>query len=140
VARSLTAGGLSSRDWVANTIAPPNARGEPRPIARARDEWRLLGVGSTARLGWGHSGGLPGGCPPPRDAVILVVLPEVPATLLHQCPAPAYLITSSAWKRMCGGIVRPRAFAVFKLMTSSNFMGCSTGRSAGVAPFKILST
>jgi hypothetical protein len=52
----------------------------------------------------------------------------------------AHRITSSAWMRMVGGMVRPRAWAVFTLMTSSNFMGCSTGRSAGLAPFKILST
>ncbi len=36
-------------------------------------------------------------------------------------------------------IVR-RAFAVLRLMTSSNFVGCSTGRSAGLAPLRILST
>ena len=32
------------------------------------------------------------------------------------------------------------AWAVLRLMTSSNFVGCSTGRSAGLAPFRILST
>src|SRR5207253_1833377 len=34
------------------------------------------------------------------------------------------------------GIVRPSAFAVLRLMTSSNLVGCSTGRSAGLAPFR----
>ena len=34
----------------------------------------------------------------------------------------------------------PSAFAVFRLITSSNLVGCSTGRSAGFAPLKILST
>jgi hypothetical protein len=52
----------------------------------------------------------------------------------------AQRITSSARKRSVGGIVRPSALAVLRLMTSSNFQGCSTGRSAGLAPFKILST
>jgi NitT/TauT family transport system substrate-binding protein len=52
----------------------------------------------------------------------------------------AQRITSSAWKRSVGGMVRPRVWAVLRLMTSSNFIGCSTGRSAGLAPFKILST
>ena len=52
----------------------------------------------------------------------------------------AQRITSVAWKRRVGGIVRPRASAVFRLMTNSNFMGCSTGRSAGLVPFRILST
>src|SRR6266436_10218133 len=52
----------------------------------------------------------------------------------------AQRITSSAWKRSVGGIVSPSASAVFRLMISSNFVGCSTGKSAGVAPFRILST
>ncbi len=45
-------------------------------------------------------------------------------------------ITSSAWKRRVGGIVRPRDWAVLRLMTSSNFMGCSTGSSEGLAPLR----
>src|SRR5262245_36214399 len=49
-------------------------------------------------------------------------------------------ITSSARSSTDGGIVRPRAFAVFRLMTSSNLVGCSTGGSAGLAPLRILST
>jgi hypothetical protein len=52
----------------------------------------------------------------------------------------AHRITSSAWKRTEGGMVRPSAWAVLRLMTSSNVVGCSTGRSAGMVPFKILST
>jgi hypothetical protein len=54
--------------------------------------------------------------------------------------ARVYLSTSSAWKRSVGGMVRPRAWAVFRLMTSSNLVGWCTGRSPGVAPFRILST
>ena len=37
-------------------------------------------------------------------------------------------------------MVRPRALTVFMLITISNFVGCSTGRSAGLAPLRILST
>jgi len=37
-------------------------------------------------------------------------------------------------------MVRPRALAVLRLITSSNFIGCSTGTSAGLAPFRSLST
>jgi hypothetical protein len=117
-----------------------HACGEPPPEAEARHERTLEGVGSRPGLGWGHSDRLPRGCPPPRDAVTLVVLPEAPATLLHQCPAPAYLITSSAWKRSVGGMVSPSASAVLRLMISSNFTGCSTGRFPGLAPLRILST
>jgi hypothetical protein len=36
--------------------------------------------------------------------------------------------------------VRLSAFAVLRLMASWNFVGCSTGRSAGRAPLMILST
>jgi hypothetical protein len=51
-----------------------------------------------------------------------------------------YSITSSARESSVGGTVRRSAFAVFKLITNSNLVGCSTGRSAGFAPLKILST
>jgi hypothetical protein len=54
-------------------------------------------------------------------------------------PDQAYWITSSARDSSDGGIVRPSALAVLRLMTSSNFVGCSTGRSAGFAPLRILS-
>src|SRR5262245_62554804 len=49
-------------------------------------------------------------------------------------------ITRSALAKTFGGTVNPICFAVFRLITSSNFVGCSTGRSAGFAPFRILST
>src|SRR5262249_22945153 len=49
-------------------------------------------------------------------------------------------ITSSARSRNDSGIVRPSALAVVRLMTNSHFVGCSTGRSAGFAPLRILST
>src|SRR5215204_1624331 len=57
----------------------------------------------------------------------------------HDLP-PSHSITSSARARSVGGIVRPSAFAVLTLITSSYLEGCSTGRSAGLAPLKILST
>src|SRR5262245_191780 len=39
----------------------------------------------------------------------------------------AYSITSSAIERTPDGMVRPSAFAVLRLITNSNFVGCSTG-------------
>ena len=51
-----------------------------------------------------------------------------------------HLITLFARSSTRTGIVRPICFAAFKLMTNSNFVACCTGRSAGLAPFKILST
>src|SRR6266849_749774 len=53
---------------------------------------------------------------------------------------PPHSITSSARASNDGGMRRPSALAVLRLTTSSNLVGCSTGRSAGLAPLKILST
>src|SRR6266446_5212460 len=58
---------------------------------------------------------------------------EQPGTIHHW-------ITSSARCSSGCGIVRPSTLAVLRLITSSNFVGCSMGRSAGFAPLKILST
>jgi hypothetical protein len=51
-----------------------------------------------------------------------------------------YSISSSASDINDAGIVSPSAFAVVRLMMNSNFVGCSTGRSPGFAPRRILST
>src|SRR5262245_24682574 len=58
----------------------------------------------------------------------------------HLQQSTFYSITSSTRSRMDCGIERFSALAVLRLITSSNLVGCSTGRSAGLAPFKILST
>src|SRR5262245_7711664 len=50
-----------------------------------------------------------------------------------------YLTTLPARYSKACGMVTPICFAVFRFITSSNFFGCSIGRSAGLAPFKILS-
>ncbi len=83
---------------------------------------------ATAKLPCGYA---------PVDAGLASALSE---GLRHPGPKGAQLITSSARASIAGGIVRPRAFAVLMLMTSSNFVGRSTGRSAGLAPLRILST
>src|SRR5260370_9872315 len=53
--------------------------------------------------------------------------------------ASGYSITSSAVASSVAGILSPSAAAVLRLRTSSNFVGCSTGKSAGLAPLKTLS-
>ncbi len=68
-----------------------------------------------------------GGCVEPRES------PERPKTFDHW-------ITSSARSSSDCGIVTPSAFAVLRLITSSNFVGCSIGISAGFAPRRILSS
>ena len=49
----------------------------------------------------------------------------------------AYSITSSARASSVGGISSPSALAVLRLMTRSNLVGCTTGRSAGFSPLRI---
>jgi len=46
----------------------------------------------------------------------------------------SYSITSSARASSDGGTVSPSALAVLRLITSSNLVGCSTGKSAGRVP------
>jgi hypothetical protein len=48
--------------------------------------------------------------------------------------AGAYWITSSARPSSDCGIVWPKALAVLRLMANSNVVGCSMGRSPGLAP------
>src|SRR5215470_12307819 len=47
-------------------------------------------------------------------------------------------MTSSARASSGGGIVRPRALAVFRLITSSNFVGCSIGYISRFGPLQNL--
>src|SRR5258708_10275277 len=47
-------------------------------------------------------------------------------------------MTSSAVASTFVGMVRPRAFALVRLMTRSNFVRCSIGRSAGFVRRKAL--
>ena len=49
-----------------------------------------------------------------------------------------YSITSSARASSTGGIVNPSVLAVFRLITNSYLDACSTGRSPGLAPSRIL--
>ena len=54
-------------------------------------------------------------------------------------PSVYHSITWSARWSSDGGMVRPSALAVLGLLASSYLSGCSIGRSAGLAPLRILS-
>src|SRR6516225_5516457 len=54
--------------------------------------------------------------------------------------AALHSITSSATASNVGGISRPSALAVLRLITSSYLVGTCTGRSAGWVPRRIRST
>ena len=70
-----------------------------------------------------------------RSIFIRLFLLLIPQSRIRN---PHYLITLSALASNVGGMVAPICFAVFKLITISNLVGCSTGMSAGFVPFKIL--
>ena len=79
------------------------------------------------------------GTPPHLAADTTIVLPSARAT------PPLTLPTSIGspyppGRGATGGMMRSSAFTVLRLMASSNCVGCSTGMSAGLAPFRILST
>jgi hypothetical protein len=134
----------------------PGRRTSPRDHhialdSQASDEW----------FGWGRPLGLRVGCPLICSAYMPLAQTRVArweTDVLHtstltslvcspcafhyplQLPCARLWITLSAKTRRDGGIVIPRALAVLRLRTSSNLMGCSTGRSAGLGSFMILST
>src|SRR5262249_406571 len=66
---------------------------------------------------------------------------DTPCSSRHPSWDSAHLSTTrSACASTDCRIVSPRVFAVFRLTSSSNSVGCSTGGFAGLAPLKILST
>src|SRR5262245_11095422 len=80
------------------------------------------------------SGAADSGSEARADAVCRRLQPVVRQGPRVMCTCPryathAYWITSSASRSSDGGIVIPSSFAVLRLMTSSNFVGCSTGKS-----------
>ena len=62
------------------------------------------------------------------------------AASCHNRNSARYSITSSARARREGGMSRPSAFAVFRLMTNSNLVTCCTGKSAAFSPLRIRPT
>ena len=59
---------------------------------------------------------------------------------LMLCESSGHSITRSAPTSTDWGISSPSVLAVFMLMTSSNRVGRSNGKSRGLAPLRILST
>lgn len=59
---------------------------------------------------------------------------------VEQQALQTYRITSSARSKIDGWIARPKADAVLRLTTNSNFVGSSTGKSAGFAPKRMRAT
>src|SRR5215510_14626634 len=79
-----------------------------------------------------------------QQCFVHVFFPPSEFLTVAYCPSPAtcchHLITLFARANTSGGLVSPICFAGLRLITNSNFVACCTGRSAGLAPVKILST
>jgi hypothetical protein len=94
--------------------------------------------GHSRRLGVGRESACPqipdmsGRCHIRRD------VPE--AVVSNRSKAPAYSITSSAMASSDGGTASPSMRAGWRLMTSSNFDDCTTGKSAGFTPLRMRPT
>src|ERR1051326_2810247 len=79
--------------------------------------------------------------PSPGEAVVLRVQQQK-SLLPDSCTAAKqhlYSTTSSARARSVGGMSRPSALAVLRLMTSSKVVGSWTGRSPGFSPLRMRS-
>src|SRR6516225_3951779 len=95
--------------------------------------------------------------PTPHAIAVYASQPTSPLTTQHSLPSGRYSllgldfhrlyrtsfawrthsITSSASASRLSGIDRPSALAVLRLMTNSNLVGCTTGKSAGFSPLRI---
>jgi hypothetical protein len=60
----------------------------------------------------------------------------VPKADIRIAAKSSYSITSSARASNVGGISKPIALAALRLITSSNFVGWTTGRVAGFSPLR----
>ena len=74
-----------------------------------------------------------------RDAAV-EKLAEIVTMRRQLCDEHVAAENQAARVSMVGAMLRPIAFAALRLITSSNRVGCSTGRSPGCAPRMILST
>jgi hypothetical protein len=82
---------------------------------------------------------------PPHPLALLRARRERPscrraAEQRDELAAPHHSITSSARASSVGGISRPSAFAVLRLITNSYLVGACTGRSPGFSPLRMRAT
>jgi hypothetical protein len=159
------AGGAGPPSHLSCPLFAPDGQ---RP-ARRRAHKSAPHGGIECRQGYGHSGALIGSLTWSfvTDEATRRRVGPAPVTALHchrpetfrsasgmPCPARvepacassaprrsvAHWINSSAVANSVSGMVRPRAFAVLRLMASSIFVSCCTGRTAGFSPFRMRST
>ena len=79
-------------------------------------------------------------CPPKSGQTRRRSVCPISATSVSTNPTVIYSITSSARASSVGGIVRPSARAVLRLMLNPNLTGPCTARSPGFSPRRMRST
>jgi hypothetical protein len=136
--RTITASWCSADNWRSFRRSPREAdptRSTPRSyaprhaqrgVSRGSADWSTRKGRSTTTDATKHVGRQRGGGEPTRHKQRLV--------------NQDYSMISSICASNTGEIVNPSACAVFRLITAWSLVGCSTGRSAGLAPLMILST
>ena len=105
-----------------------------RRLPTATECWHRMSLLGQSRSFWsvlGTSANPPVAELPLRPGQVSVV----PKAVDH-----AYSITSSARAMRIGGMLRPIAAAVFRLMINSNSLASWIGKSAGLAPLRMRST
>ena len=120
---------LSRRTWLFLPLSA-DVTGRPPPLwCRPALEERI-----------GSSSSLPVAVPVPPPVVAPAARPprHRAAKPRNELARSHHWITSSAVANSVSGTVRPSALAVARLMTSSNLVDCTTGRSAGLMPLRIL--
>jgi hypothetical protein len=106
--------------------------------ASRRNQKRSCMTASGQSRRFGHAGGMSAHpsiatAKPTSSHVSEAPLPDS-CTAANGVP---YSITSSAAASSLSDTLRPSIFAVSALMTSSNLVACTTGRSAGFAPMRM---
>jgi hypothetical protein len=134
----LIAGMHRSFAWI--SMGPPLAG--PYPVAFLSEAISKVGVKPLAQAGFGLR------CRS-RTQIALRAFHHAPEERSRILPSviggPAgslglHSMISLAVASSIGGTERPSALAVLRLMTSSNFLGCSTGKSAGFSPLRMRPT
>ena len=101
-----------------------------KPLFEAIDRGELVGVSSGITVRRSKS----------PKSFNSEVFPSIIIIYTSRFTPHDYLTTLFARSSTRPGIVRPICFAALRFMTNSNFVACCTGKSFGLAPFKILST
>src|SRR5262249_26370557 len=133
--------------------AAPKARGGPRVALGRQVRCERSGLVAVGPVGEDHEAAVPAGGNLDEITTSCVRTAAADGTVVgwrrgergkHEKYRSDKLVHfSMTWSARAStdcGIVRPSALAIFRLMSSSNVVGCSTGRSAGLAPLRILST